>query len=111
MLSHVSHAVVRFASADLPGVRVRVPGAELLEPGPAETERVAGKAGRAVGVRGRGGFRVHRRGLCATSRAAQMLGEAGIETRTLRAHLAQRQRVDTGEQQLRAPSRGMGAPV
>ena len=39
-------------------------------------------------------------GFAPTSRAAQKLGEAGIETRTLQAHLAQGQRVDTGEHRL-----------
>jgi len=39
-------------------------------------------------------------GFAPTSRAAQKLGEAGIETKTLQAHLAQGQRVDTGEHRL-----------
>jgi len=39
-------------------------------------------------------------GFAPTSRAAQKLAEAGIETKTLQAHLAQRQRVDTGEHRL-----------
>jgi conjugative relaxase-like TrwC/TraI family protein len=39
-------------------------------------------------------------GFAPTSRAAQKLGEAGIETRTLQSHLAQGQRVDTGEHRL-----------
>jgi conjugative relaxase-like TrwC/TraI family protein len=39
-------------------------------------------------------------GFAPTSRAAQKLAEAGIETRTLQAHLAQGQRVDTGEHRL-----------
>jgi conjugative relaxase-like TrwC/TraI family protein len=36
-------------------------------------------------------------GFAPTSRAAQKLAEAGIETKTLQAHLAQGQRADTGE--------------
>ena len=39
-------------------------------------------------------------GFAPTSRAAQKLGEAGIETSTLQMHLAQRQRPDTGERRL-----------
>ena len=39
-------------------------------------------------------------GFAPTSRAAQTLGDAGIETRTLQAHLARGQRVDTGEHRL-----------
>jgi ATP-dependent exoDNAse (exonuclease V) alpha subunit len=39
-------------------------------------------------------------GFAPTSRAAQKLGEAGIETKTLQAHHAQGQRVDTGEHRL-----------
>jgi flagellar biosynthesis GTPase FlhF len=39
-------------------------------------------------------------GFAPTSRAAQKLGEAGIETSTLQMHLAQRQRPDTGEHRL-----------
>jgi conjugative relaxase-like TrwC/TraI family protein len=39
-------------------------------------------------------------GFAPTSRAAQKLGEAGIETRTLQSHLAQGQRADTGEHRL-----------
>jgi ATP-dependent exoDNAse (exonuclease V) alpha subunit len=39
-------------------------------------------------------------GFAPTSRAAQKLGEAGIETKTLQAHLAQGQKVDTGEKRL-----------
>jgi ATP-dependent exoDNAse (exonuclease V) alpha subunit len=39
-------------------------------------------------------------GFAPTSRAAQKLGEAGIETSTLQMHLAQRQRPDTGELRL-----------
>jgi len=39
-------------------------------------------------------------GFAPTSRAAQKLGEAGIETKTLQAHLAQGQRADTGEHRL-----------
>jgi conjugative relaxase-like TrwC/TraI family protein len=39
-------------------------------------------------------------GFAPTSRAAQKLGEAGIETSTLQMHLAQRQRPDTGGQRL-----------
>lgn len=39
-------------------------------------------------------------GFAPTSRAAQKLGEAGIETRTLQSHLAQGQRVDAGEHRL-----------
>jgi conjugative relaxase-like TrwC/TraI family protein len=39
-------------------------------------------------------------GFAPTSRAAQKLGEAGIETRTLQSHLAQGQRVDTSEHRL-----------
>jgi hypothetical protein len=44
------------------------------------------------------GYRVE--GFAPTSRAAQKLGEAGIETKTLQAHLAQGQKVDTGEKRL-----------
>src|ERR1022692_2951588 len=39
-------------------------------------------------------------GFAPTSRAAQKLGEAGIETKTLQAHLAQGPKVDTGEKGL-----------
>ncbi len=39
-------------------------------------------------------------GFAPTSRAAQKLSEAGIETSTLQMHLAQRQRPDTGERRL-----------
>jgi hypothetical protein len=39
-------------------------------------------------------------GFAPTSRAAEKLGEAGIETKTLQAHLAQGQRADTGEHRL-----------
>jgi ATP-dependent exoDNAse (exonuclease V) alpha subunit len=39
-------------------------------------------------------------GFAPTSRAAQKLGEAGIETSTLQMHLTQRQRPDTGEHRL-----------
>jgi conjugative relaxase-like TrwC/TraI family protein len=39
-------------------------------------------------------------GFAPTSRAADKLGEAGIETKTLQAHLAQGQRADTGEHRL-----------
>ncbi|MEO8735991.1 MAG: AAA family ATPase, partial [Edaphobacter sp.] len=46
----------------------------------------------------RAGYEVE--GFAPTSRAAQKLGEAGIETSTLQMHLAQRQRPDTGEQRL-----------
>ena len=44
------------------------------------------------------GYRVE--GFAPTSRAAQKLAEAGIETRTLQAHLARGQRADTGEHRL-----------
>jgi conjugative relaxase-like TrwC/TraI family protein len=44
------------------------------------------------------GYRVE--GLAPTSRAAQKLGEAGIETSTLQKHLVRRQQPDTGEKQL-----------
>ena len=44
------------------------------------------------------GYRVE--GFAPTSRAAQKLAEAGIETKTLQAHLARGQRVDTGERRL-----------
>lgn len=44
------------------------------------------------------GYRVE--GFAPTSRAAQKLGEAGIETKILQAHLAQGQKVDTGETRL-----------
>ncbi len=44
------------------------------------------------------GYRVE--GFAPTSRAAQKLGEAGMETKTLQAHLAQGQKVDTGEKRL-----------
>lgn len=44
------------------------------------------------------GYRVE--GFVPTFRAAQKLGEAGIETKTLQAHLAQGQKVDTGEKRL-----------
>ena len=44
------------------------------------------------------GYKVE--GFAPTSRAAQKLGEAGIETSTLQAHLARGQRVDTGEDRL-----------
>jgi hypothetical protein len=44
------------------------------------------------------GYKVE--GFAPTSRAAQKLGEAGIETKTLQAHLAQGQRADTGEHRL-----------
>jgi conjugative relaxase-like TrwC/TraI family protein len=44
------------------------------------------------------GYKVE--GFAPTSRAAQKLGEAGIETSTLQMHLAQRQRPDTGERRL-----------
>ena len=44
------------------------------------------------------GYKVE--GFAPTSRAAQKLGEAGIETKTLQAHLARGQRVDTGEHRL-----------
>ena len=39
-------------------------------------------------------------GFAPTSRAAQKLAEAGIETKTLQAHLARGKRVDTGERRL-----------
>ena len=39
-------------------------------------------------------------GFAPTSRAAQKLAEAGIETKTLQAHLAQGQKMDTGEHRL-----------
>jgi ATP-dependent exoDNAse (exonuclease V) alpha subunit len=39
-------------------------------------------------------------GFAPTSRAAQKLAEAGIETKTLQSHLAQGQRVNTGEHRL-----------
>ena len=39
-------------------------------------------------------------GFAPTSRAAQKLADAGIETRTLQSHLARGQRVDTGEHRL-----------
>ena len=51
-------------------------------------------------------------GFAPTSRAAQKLAEAGIETRTLQAHLARGQRADTGERRsmwstrARSPPRG-----
>jgi ATP-dependent exoDNAse (exonuclease V) alpha subunit len=44
------------------------------------------------------GYRVE--GFAPTSRAADKLGEAGIETKTLQAHLARGQRPDTGEHRL-----------
>jgi conjugative relaxase-like TrwC/TraI family protein len=44
------------------------------------------------------GYKVE--GFAPTSRAAQKLGEAGIETKTLQTHLAQGQRADTGEHRL-----------
>jgi len=44
------------------------------------------------------GYRVE--GFAPTSRAAQKLGEAGIETSTLQKHLAQGQQPDTGEKRL-----------
>ena len=44
------------------------------------------------------GYKVE--GFAPTSRAAQTLADAGIETMTLQAHLARGQRVDTGEQRL-----------
>lgn len=44
------------------------------------------------------GYRVE--GFAPTSRAAQKLGEAGIETTTLQMHLARGQRPDTGEKRL-----------
>ena len=44
------------------------------------------------------GYRVE--GFAPTSRAAQKLGEAGIETSTLQMHLARRQGPDTGEKRL-----------
>jgi ATP-dependent exoDNAse (exonuclease V) alpha subunit len=44
------------------------------------------------------GYKVE--GFAPTSRAAQNLGDAGIETKTLQAHLAQGQREDTGERRL-----------
>jgi conjugative relaxase-like TrwC/TraI family protein len=44
------------------------------------------------------GYKVE--GFAPTSRAAQKLGEAGIETKTLQAHLARGQRADTGEHRL-----------
>ena len=44
------------------------------------------------------GYKVE--GFAPTSRAAQKLGEAGIETKTLQAHLARGQRPDTGELRL-----------
>ena len=44
------------------------------------------------------GYRVE--GFAPTSRAAQKLGEAGIETSTLQMHLARRQAPDTGEKRL-----------
>ena len=44
------------------------------------------------------GYRVE--GFAPTSRAAQKLAEAGIETKTLQAHLAKGERVDTGERRL-----------
>ena len=46
----------------------------------------------------RDGYKVE--GFAPTSRAAQKLGEAGMETKTLQAHLAQGQRMDTGEWRL-----------
>ena len=44
------------------------------------------------------GYRVE--GFAPTSRAAQKLGEAGIETSTLQLHLAKGQQADTGEKRL-----------
>jgi conjugative relaxase-like TrwC/TraI family protein len=44
------------------------------------------------------GYKVE--GFAPTSRAAQKLGEAGIDTKTLQAHLARGQRADTGEHRL-----------
>jgi ATP-dependent exoDNAse (exonuclease V) alpha subunit len=44
------------------------------------------------------GYKVE--GFAPTSRAAQKLGEAGIDTKTLQAHLARGQRPDTGEHRL-----------
>ena len=44
------------------------------------------------------GYRVE--GFAPTSRAAQKLAEAGIETRTLQSHLARGERADTGERRL-----------
>ncbi len=44
------------------------------------------------------GYKVE--GFAPTSRASQKLGEAGIETMTLQAHLARGQRADTGEHRL-----------
>jgi ATP-dependent exoDNAse (exonuclease V) alpha subunit len=44
------------------------------------------------------GYKVE--GFAPTSGAAKKLGEAGIETKTLQAHLAQGQRADTGEHRL-----------
>jgi hypothetical protein len=44
------------------------------------------------------GYKVE--GFAPTSRAADKLAEAGIETKTLQAHLARGQRADTGEQRL-----------
>ena len=44
------------------------------------------------------GYKVE--GFAPTSRAAQTLGDAGIETMTLQAHLVRGQRADTGEQRL-----------
>ena len=44
------------------------------------------------------GYKVE--GFAPTSRAAQTLGDAGIETMTLQAHLARGQRVDTGEHRI-----------
>jgi conjugative relaxase-like TrwC/TraI family protein len=46
----------------------------------------------------RDGYKVE--GFAPTSRAAQKLAEAGIETSTLQAHLARGRRVDTGERRL-----------
>jgi conjugative relaxase-like TrwC/TraI family protein len=46
----------------------------------------------------RDGYKVE--GFAPTSRAAQKLAEAGIATKTLQAHLAQGQRLDTGERRL-----------
>jgi ATP-dependent exoDNAse (exonuclease V) alpha subunit len=44
------------------------------------------------------GYKVE--GFAPTSRAAQTLGEAGVETMTLQAHLVRGQRADTGEHRL-----------
>ncbi len=83
----------REAAAGVLGSRERIIGLDgVAGAGKTTTLAVIREAAEASG------YRVE--GFAPTSRAAQKLGEAGIETRTLQAHLARGRQEDTGERRL-----------